>query len=585
MSIQRRLYLLALMAVLPALTIHGYRSAANYQALERDVHTEMGQMAALISGEVDRIIDMHRVVMEAFAEFPAVIAQDAAGCSAYARRVASRHPSLVSLVAFDRHGETFCWNFPAINATGTANKPTSVDEYSFAATRDSGKFAVGTLTVGEITQKPTLTLTLPHYDATGAFAGVISGGLNLQWLHEYLSNKPLPPNSSLVIADREGTILLRVPTAVGMVGRKLLPSVAWMVNAPQAGTAKSVTFDGIERIIGFVPAPVPPIGILVAVGVDRGAAMAPLRLAAVQDLTLFLGILILALSAAAWGGKAYIGRPLEHLAETARRWAAGDRAARATLHDRHSEIGTVGITLNHMAEVIAKRERDLEAEIGRRDVALAQKALLTEELNHRVKNTLFTVQAIARMSLRDVVSRPEAPRLLEARLQAMARAHDVLTRESWEGAGIDEIVADAVAPYAGRGTVHVAAAAVDVRLTPRQALALAMGLHELCTNAAKYGALSTPEGRVDISWRLNDSLDRLLLTWRESGGPAVERPKRYGFGFRMVQRVLAQDMDGHVVVEFDPGGLICTIDAAMTGQRTPSIDHAVRQAVKTGGPA
>jgi PAS domain S-box-containing protein len=199
------------------------------------------------------------------------------------------------------------------------------------------------------------------------------------------------------------------------------------------------------------------------------------------------------------------------------------------------------------------------------DVKVAQEhqELLINELNHRVKNTLATVQSIASQSLRNAASPADAREAVERRLFALSRAHDVLTRENWESAGIGEIVRQAMEPYMSHGAERFALAGPDVRLAPRVALAVAMALQELATNAVKYGALSTLEGRIAVRWSLDraEAGPRLLLRWEESGGPPVAPPQRRGFGSRLIERSLAQDLDGAARIEFAPGGVVCTLEA------------------------
>jgi two-component sensor histidine kinase len=185
-------------------------------------------------------------------------------------------------------------------------------------------------------------------------------------------------------------------------------------------------------------------------------------------------------------------------------------------------------------------------------------------LNHRVKNTLATVQSIVSQTLRNAPTTRDAKEALESRLFALSRAHDILTRENWESASLSEIVAQAVAPYSNRGEDRIHVAGTDVRLPPRKALALAMALQELATNAVKYGALSNGEGEIRIAWTIDRQhpAPRLQLSWEEQGGPPVVPPQRRGFGSRLIERSLAQDLDGEVGIEFAPTGVVCRVDAS-----------------------
>jgi two-component sensor histidine kinase len=189
-----------------------------------------------------------------------------------------------------------------------------------------------------------------------------------------------------------------------------------------------------------------------------------------------------------------------------------------------------------------------------------QQALLINELNHRVKNTLATVQSMAAMTLGRDPSGDQA-RAFEGRLFALSRAHDVLTRGSWERVDLAELVAQALGPFAAEGRIDPEGP--NLALGPQQALALSMALHELATNAAKYGALSGPAGRVSIRWSLDGG--RLDFHWTESGGPTVKPPTRRGFGSRLLETGLARELDGDVRLAFEPTGLVCSIAMRVPG--------------------
>ena len=191
--------------------------------------------------------------------------------------------------------------------------------------------------------------------------------------------------------------------------------------------------------------------------------------------------------------------------------------------------------------------------------------LLLNELNHRVKNTLAMVQSMAMQTLRNSHDTEQAAGQIEARLIAMSKAHDLLTRENWEGASLRQVVEKAVVPYCDQGHDRFECEGPDIWLSPKQALAIAMGLHELCTNAVKYGALSTDAGHVSISWTVTglNGTRQMRIRWTEIGGPAVTPPSRRGFGSRLVERGLKQDLGGEVRIEFAPAGVNCFIDAPL----------------------
>ena len=192
--------------------------------------------------------------------------------------------------------------------------------------------------------------------------------------------------------------------------------------------------------------------------------------------------------------------------------------------------------------------------------AEAHQRLLINELNHRVKNTLAIVQGIAHQTFKNDGAAAPAREAFEGRLAALAAAHDVLTDRSWAPVSLVKVIEDAIAPHGGRSGRFVLDGP-DVDLPPKSAVSLALAIHELSTNAVKYGALSRADGRVAIGW--SAEAGQLRLVWCESGGPEVEEPARRGFGTRMIERGLASELDGSAIIEFRRGGLVCSIDAPL----------------------
>ncbi len=198
--------------------------------------------------------------------------------------------------------------------------------------------------------------------------------------------------------------------------------------------------------------------------------------------------------------------------------------------------------------------------IGERKRALEQQRLLVNEMRHRVKNVLTIVEAIAAQTLRH--SPAEEKDAFSGRLRALALAQDLLSQDNWKSASLREIVARAMAPFRGKHRDQIRTDGTgDLWLPGAKVALLAMGLHELATNAAKYGALSCPAGVVTLTWNVPmiDAAARLHLQWRETGGPRVRESSRHGFGMRLLQQALAAEL-GEVRITFEPEGLVCTLD-------------------------
>jgi PAS domain S-box-containing protein len=207
-------------------------------------------------------------------------------------------------------------------------------------------------------------------------------------------------------------------------------------------------------------------------------------------------------------------------------------------------------------------------DISERKRAEEQQRLLIDELNHRVKNTLATVQSIAAQTLRSARDLPTFAGNFEPRLLALSKAHNLLTRHSWTGVSLHELIQQELTPYNSDAVDRVHLEGPDIMLVPRIGLALSLVLHELTTNAAKYGALSPGQGRVTVRWTIEKARsglgDVLRIDWIEGGGPAVTPPVKRSFGTRLIKRSVTHDLQGSVKLDFEPAGLRCTLELPLS---------------------
>jgi PAS domain S-box-containing protein len=196
-----------------------------------------------------------------------------------------------------------------------------------------------------------------------------------------------------------------------------------------------------------------------------------------------------------------------------------------------------------------------------RRAAFQQKALLNE-LNHRVKNTLATVQLLAAQTIRKCGLPKEVQDDFEARLIALSRAHDHLTRERWELVDLHTIVAKAVEPYSELSSDMVRIRGEQIKVGAQASLTLAMIFHELANNAAKFGALSSEQGKLAVSWAVASDVSQptLVIDWEESGGPLVNAPEQLGFGSRLLQQGITRQFKGSARLDYDPSGLRCRME-------------------------
>jgi two-component sensor histidine kinase/PAS domain-containing protein len=216
------------------------------------------------------------------------------------------------------------------------------------------------------------------------------------------------------------------------------------------------------------------------------------------------------------------------------------------------------------------------SDVTERTVAAERQRLLVNELNHRVKNSLATVQSIVTQTLRNTADVTQARKALENRIFSLARAHDLLTQECWSGASLEEVVGRALQPFLMGSASQFSLEGDPVRVSPSQALLLSLALHELATNAAKYGALSVPGGAVEVRWTCEPLDDGHLarLSWRERGGPPVTPPARRGFGTRLLTRGFEGETGASARLTYEPGGVVFEV-AMPVGRETAADVHGL----------
>lgn len=252
-----------------------------------------------------------------------------------------------------------------------------------------------------------------------------------------------------------------------------------------------------------------------------------------------------------------------------------DTACRGTAARFRGDAATFAGTMKHWdVQLMPIKDRDgrvSQVLVSSRDITEQkrieeQRELLAGELNHRVKNILAMVVAIAHQTLRAPATIESAAEAFTDRIAALGEAQSLLTSSTWNSADIGVVIAVALAPHRSSEDQFVVGGP-SIELEPSRALSLALATHELATNAAKYGALSRDGGRVQVKWDIvpAEDGDHLSLEWREEGGPTVVSPKARGFGTRLIERALAAEFRGNVRIDFEDQGVICRLLAPMKG--------------------
>jgi two-component sensor histidine kinase len=546
LTLSQRLLLLTAVALLPALAILGFNEFTLRKAREAEVHAMALRMSEQASLEVERLLTGAAALLIAVANAP-VVEKGGPDCALYLDRLAAMLPQVSLINVTDIEGQSVC----STTARPEDLRPAMSQSVRTALANEL--FAVGEYT--EVTAGPALLMGTQRSGIDGALRGFVIAAIGLDYLGAVLKERPFAQGSALTIADRNGMILAREPFPERFVGHPAPEDQLSRITGSTPGTIQVMSQDGTERIVGYQPAG-RELGLYVSTGVPVAESMASINEATLRGLLLAgvggLVALILALII----GRQFIRKPVLRLLATIRAWLAGDRNIRTGMQPGRAEFHQVGQAIDDLLDELHRRQVAQQEAEQHRD-------LLARELDHRIKNLLATVQAVARQSFRHAGVPDAALESFYGRLAVMADAHKLLTARQSESADIASVIHTAIGPFSARDDRRFTLSGPPLALHAKAALSLAMALHELCTNATKYGALSNETGQVTLTWALRED-HTILLTWQESGGPPVGPPTSRGFGSRMIERALAADLGAKVTFDYAPAGLICTILAAET---------------------
>lgn len=360
MKVTYRLFILVILALLPAIAIQAYNEWDLRRSRKAEVHELALRQARLAASEMQRIVDGVRILLTAVAESPSVRAFDGPRCGGFLGSLLRKVPQVATLAVLDLDGRLVCYPTPAPVPVRFNDRP------YFQEALARGGFVIGAYTEGRLTKRPTLPMALAVTDAEGRKIAVAAAGLDLTWLNAQMRERALPPGGSLTIADRDGVILAREPLPERFVGTRIPAQFQPLIRAEAPGTIEVLSQDGTRRVLGYVPSSVAPAqSIYVSAGLSSEASFAAVDRATTRGLLLIGAGLLLALTGAALAARRFILRPVARLRAAAERWQAGDYTARAGDVDRGSEFGALGTTFDHMVEEIARREDQLRVSEAR----------------------------------------------------------------------------------------------------------------------------------------------------------------------------------------------------------------------------
>ncbi|KWV57706.1 histidine kinase [Rhizobium altiplani] len=526
----------AVAALAPVVAMSGYNEYAMRQERAEEVRAQAAQAAKQASSEVERIIEGLRSLLTAVTAMPAVRQLDVPLCNDALKTLGGSVPNIRTLFVLKPDGSPVC---------GSAEFPAGVtfgDRDYFKDALATKDFVVGRYTKSRFSGSPVLPLAMPIIDGGKTIAVVVSG-VRLDWLQTRIAERGVAPGNAVTIADGDGTILARVPLPEKFVGTVIPDAYQSLVHANAPGVVQLTSQDGTERILGYRPIALPGSPLYVSAGFSTNEAFAPINRASIANLVgIGAGAIVSLILAMFIGGHFLLG-PISRIAEVMQNWRDGKTKAR-TLMKPTDELHAVGASLDNLLDELETRRLHAEK-------AEEERSLLVRELAHRVKNGFALVQAIAHQSFKK--SDAEKYGSFSQRLTALAGTYDLILSGEGRATSIMGVLETSLRAHA-TDERRIALEGPDVVLPTDLALPLSLVTHELATNATKYGALSSDEGKVEVEWMVDAG--RVAIRWAETNGPQVAVPARKGFGTVLIERAFPSKARAVHAFHFEPSGLV-----------------------------
>lgn len=531
---KKRLFAVAAAALMPTLGLLIYNEVASRYRRYEELNIQAAASARLASSEIERILEGARSLLIAVSAIPTVNDPSEKRCSDTLNSVASRVDQTGAILLIDTQGKLVCdsQGHPA----GTDFSDRSYVQQALKA----DDLVVGEYTISKLTGAAVLPIALPIRRDNKVVA-VLGTGIRLAWLQQRVNDRGVQKGGAVTIADRNGTILARVPFPERFVGTRIPERFQALLTAKSSGTIEVMSQDGTERILGYEPI-TPARPLYVSAGLSTKEAFAEINRATwVGALTLVLSTLI-AIFAAHWVGKYFIVLPIDRIMGALERRRMGDLAARTGMSGTF-ELDALGRSLDKLLDQINQQSVALEETDQKR-------ALLARELTHRVKNTLTVISVLARQTFKEQRTAAET---FNERVKALGGAYDLMLSGAGHSTDLKTLVTKALQPYAGLADERCQADGPPLEISPEMALGLSLIIHELMTNAIKYGALSNEAGRIDIRWQV--TRENAIFTWQERGGPPVITPAEEGFGSKLIRNALPTRSTTKIRVDYLPEGV------------------------------
>ncbi|OWV89831.1 histidine kinase [Rhizobium sp. R635] len=532
-----KLVAVAIAALAPVVAMLAYNEVALRHQRNEEVRASAAQAARQASSEVERIVEGLHGLLVSVSAMPSVRHLDAGACNAALKSVAESIPNISTIFVVGLDGRPVCGS--------TAFPPGVVfsDRDYFQQILKTKDFTVGTYTQSRLSDRHVLPLAMPLMEGD-ILKAVIVGGIRMDWLQNRITERGVVSGNTVTIADGKGTIVARVPLAEQFVGTVIPDEYQHLVHAEQPDVIEVMTQDGTTRILGYRPIALPSSPLYVSAGFSKPEAFAPINRATLTNTLAIIGGALFSFAAAIFIGNRFILVPIWRIADVMEKWRGGQTAARTGMNGS-DELAVVGATFDRLLDELDERRR-------RNEEAEEERILLVRELAHRVKNGFTLVQAIARQTFSR--SDPERYNSFAERLAALAGTYDLILSREGSASSVRDIVSAALRAHVTSEAERIRLGGPDVVLPADIALPLSLVIHELATNATKYGSLGSEEGTVAIEWKSEDG--RVLLLWTESGGPPVSAPTKRGFGSVLIERAFPAKAQARSRSDFRPEGLV-----------------------------
>lgn len=532
-SVRGRLVLLTVSLLVPALLSMGFLLSSADRQGRGQTYEQMLTTARALSGAIDRQAAVGVAVAETLASDQALQAGDWKDFHARARRVMDERTGWV--VVTDIDGQQI------VNTLRPYGSPLPRSQRAAELTKAllEGKSKVSDLRMGAVARKPVVTVATPVQ--IGGKAYILSYVVEAASFTSVFREQRVPDRWVATLLDNNRKVIARSVQNAVWTGHSASADMTENLKHSNEGVNKSISLAGVPTMVAYTRSPQTGWTLVVAIpraDLNRTVTTSVAAAAGVFGLLLALGIgLALFFSRG-------INRQVGRLVVAARAMGQGEPVDPPTGHSLE-EIADI-------QDALAAASRELKAREERQGVMI-------NELNHRVKNTLATVQALARQTFGKVENAPVE--VFTERLIALSGAHDLLTRTGWREADLGDLLQVCTRAHGDR----VEMSGPPVPLNPHTAVALSMVFHELATNSAKYGALSVPTGRIQIDWTIKADAERLSITWRETGGPTVTPPSKAGFGTRLIDGSIRRELKGEPRFDFRPEGLVFETTLPLSG--------------------